>query len=70
MTLHEPLALFHLRPETEMSYARADAISIDTKYQETVYEHGRLFQKFSIDNRIYCVPVDDVRLPGTTRLVL
>jgi hypothetical protein len=30
----------------------------------TVMIHDRIFQKYSIDNTIYCVPVDEVRANG------
>lgn len=34
--------------------------SVSEEYKEIVELHDREFQKFSIDNQIYCVPVDEV----------
>ena len=60
MTLLDTYVQYNYAPKPDMSYARTDAISVDTKYQETTQVHGRVFQRFSIDNRLYCVPIDDV----------
>jgi hypothetical protein len=34
-----------------------------TNRRETVTIHGRDFQRWSVDQKIYLVPVDDVSLP-------
>lgn len=37
-----------------------DTTAVDPKYQETITIHDREFQKFSVDNTIHLVPIDDV----------
>lgn len=39
---------------------RAETTAVPPKYEETVTIHDREFQKFSIDNSIHLVPIDDV----------
>ena len=36
--------------------------SLDSALQEIVIIHGREFQQYSLNNRIYLCPVDDVSL--------
>ncbi|KAL0261718.1 hypothetical protein SLS55_003148 [Diplodia seriata] len=38
--------------------------SVSDEYREIVELHDREFQKFSIDNQIYCVPVDEPGIPS------
>lgn len=44
-----------------MSGDEDDTVSLDLVYKEKVTINDRLFQKYSIDNDIYCVPIDEVR---------
>lgn len=37
-----------------------ETISLDPRYSETSFEHDRLYQTYSLDEAIYCVPVDEV----------
>ena len=42
-----------------------DTTEVNDEYLETVNTHGREFQKYSIDNNVHLVPIDDVaKLPG------
>lgn len=45
----------------------ADTVSLDPKYEETSWEHERLFQKYSLDNRIYPVPIDEASAGSSCR---
>ena len=38
----------------------AETHAVPAEYQETVTIHDREFQKYSIDNSIHLVPIDDV----------
>lgn len=35
--------------------------AVAPEYYETVDIHDREFQKYSVEHRVYCIPVDEVR---------
>jgi len=45
-----------------MPHGDDDTIPLDPSYREVVVENGRMFQEYSLINRVYCVPIDEVIL--------
>ncbi|KAB8616656.1 hypothetical protein FH972_025991 [Carpinus fangiana] len=37
----------------------ADTVSLESQYEESTWEHGRLYQKFAVEKSIYWVPIDE-----------
>lgn len=41
-----------------MPYGDEETIPLDPLYRELVTKYGRHFQQYSVDNGVYCVPID------------
>lgn len=45
---------------SEEGEAVAETVSLDPRYVETWFEFDRLYQTYSLEEEVYCVPVDEV----------